>query len=54
MECAKNEHCVAFSGIWDKWCVGCKVKLGTTHEGAISYMKKGTLISKAKIILLES
>ena len=44
MECAKNEHCVAFSGIWNKWCVGCKAELSTIHEGTISYMKKGTLI----------
>ena len=53
-ECAKNEHCVAFSGIWSVWCVGCKVELGTIHEGAISYKKKGTLIFKLKNIVFES
>ena len=45
-ECAKNGNCVAFSGIWNNWCIGCKVKLSKNHEGAISYLKKGTLIFK--------
>lgn len=47
-ECAKNEHCVAFSGRWDSgaynWCAGCNVKLTTEHKDAIAFTKTGEVI----------
>ena len=38
-KCANNEDCVAFSGIWNEWCIGCDVKLTTKHQGAIAFKK---------------
>ena len=39
-KCAKNEDCVAFSGIWNQWCIGCDVKLDTKHQGALAFKKE--------------
>ena len=38
-ECAKNGHCVAFSGIWNNWCIGCKVKLNVPMKGTTAFGK---------------
>ena len=24
VECSKNEKCEGFTGIWNKWCMGCR------------------------------
>ena len=42
--CMKNDLCVAFSAIWNNWCIGCKVKLDEqitdpAHQGAIAFKK---------------
>ena len=39
-KCGKNEDCVAFSGIWNQWCIGCDVKLTTRHRGALAFKKE--------------
>ena len=45
-ECEKNEKCVAFSGIWKKWCIGCDVSLATHHQSAIAFKKgEGTCLN---------
>ena len=45
-ECAKNGQCVAFSGIWNTWCIGCKLALDDVanddHPRAIAFKKEGT------------
>jgi len=38
-KCAQNEDCVAFSGIWNQWCIGCDVELTTKHQDAIAFKK---------------
>ena len=38
-ECEKTQSCVAFSGIWGSWCIGCKIALSTYHDGAIAFRK---------------
>ena len=38
-KCAKNEDCVAFSGIWNQWCIGCDVKLTSKHQDAFAFKK---------------
>ena len=43
--CTKNKNCVAFSGIWRKWCVGCSSALTDRHSGAIAFKKIGSLLS---------
>ena len=48
--CSTNALCVAFSGKWSKWCVGCKVELAEqtstpTDQGAIAFKKKGIFIT---------
>ena len=42
-ECMKNEKCVAYSAIWNNWCIGCDTALTETHAGAISFKKSGIL-----------
>ena len=39
--CLKESNCVAMSGIWGKWCFGCKVALTTRHNRATEAFKKG-------------
>ena len=38
-ECEKIQSCVAFSGIWRSWCIGCKIPLSTYHNGATAFKK---------------
>ena len=38
-ECEKIQSCVAFSGIWRSWCIGCKIPLYTYHNGATAFRK---------------
>ena len=42
--CLEEKNCVAMSGIWGKWCFGCKVVLTTQHNLATEAFKKGKLI----------
>merc|ERR1712094_161506 len=37
--CADDSECVAFSGIWGKWCIGCKEELSDKHDGAKAFKK---------------
>ena len=37
--CEADDDCVAFSGVFGSWCIGCKVALDTAHTGAIAYKK---------------
>lgn len=38
-KCLKDKNCVAMSGEWNKWCIGCKKGLNVPHRGAIAYEK---------------
>ena len=40
-KCAGDSACVAFSGIWNSWCIGCKSELDDAHEGALAFIKDG-------------
>ena len=40
-ECAKNQICVAFSAIWNEWCIGCDTELSTEHDNALGFKKEG-------------
>ena len=42
--CTTNENCVAFSGIWNRWCIGCSTDLTDNHSGAIAIKKTGSLV----------
>ena len=37
--CEADDDCVAFSGVFGSWCIGCKVALDTAQTGAIAYKK---------------
>jgi len=37
--CTDKEKCIAFSGIWNSWCIGCAVGLKDNHSGAIAFKK---------------
>ena len=37
--CEADDDCVAFSGVFGSWCIGCKVALDTAHTGATAYKK---------------
>ena len=37
--CEADDDCVAFSGVFGSWCIGCKVALDTAHTGANAYKK---------------
>merc|ERR1711904_664648 len=37
--CADDAECVAFSGIFGKWCIGCKEALSDDHKGAEAFKK---------------
>ena len=45
-ECMNNILCVAFSGEWTEWCIGCKFEFSNelivtpAHPGAIAYKKR--------------
>ena len=32
-ECTKSDKCIAMSGIWGSWCIGCQVNLDAPHNG---------------------
>ena len=32
-ECTKTDKCIAMSGVWGSWCIGCQVKLDEPHNG---------------------
>ena len=34
-ECKSNAQCVAFSGIFGSWCIGCRIDLDTLHGPAV-------------------
>ena len=34
-ECKSNAQCVAFSGIFGSWCIGCRINLDTLHGPAV-------------------
>jgi len=38
-KCEETVGCLAFSGIWGSWCIGCVVPLSAAHTGAIAYKK---------------
>ena len=40
-ECAKNQKCVAFSAIWNEWCIGCNIELSAEHDNALGFKKEG-------------
>ena len=37
--CEADDDCVAFSGVFGSWCIGCKVALDTAETGATAYKK---------------
>ena len=37
--CSEDPDCIAMSGIWGKWCVGCKVKLKSPAYGTKAFIK---------------
>ena len=38
-KCAEEYDCVAMSGIWGSWCIGCKEMLSAPHVGAKAFTK---------------
>merc|ERR1712080_542925 len=42
--CDEDVQCVAFSGIWNGWCIGCKEELNASHSNAISFKRVGRII----------
>ena len=44
-KCATDDSCVAFSAIFEEWCIGCGLALDNSfnddHEGANAYRKCG-------------
>ena len=46
-QCAEIDNCVAFSGIWNSWCIGCEIALDDSfnedHRGAIAFKKYGKM-----------
>ena len=45
-KCTKTEGCVAMSGIWGQWCIGCSVLLNTAHNPAKAFKKGHTQTDK--------
>ena len=41
-KCTKTDDCVAMSGIWGQWCIGCTVFLNTAHNLAKAFKKVHT------------
>ena len=33
-DCTKTDKCIAMSGVWGFWCIGCKVKLDDAEKDA--------------------
>ena len=42
--CFENEDCVAYSVLFDNWCIGCRTDLTDNHSGTYAYKKTGTLL----------
>lgn len=40
IKCAEDSNCIATSGIWKEWCIGCSTGLDVTVSGAKAYRKK--------------
>ena len=38
-KCNETQDCVAMSGIWGQWCIGCSVFLNTIHDLAKTFKK---------------
>ena len=36
---SKTVKCIAMSGVWGSWCVGCQVKLDEPHNGAEAWKR---------------
>ena len=34
-ECQKDKDCLTFSGIWNQFCIGCKIELSVVHKDGI-------------------
>ena len=55
-KCKDIPSCVAFSGIWNSWCIGCKIDLDAQHPGAVAFKKSGksiTLTFSMKVVIKE-
>ena len=39
IRCAEDSNCIATSGIWNEWCIGCSTKLDVTMSGAQAFQK---------------
>jgi hypothetical protein len=39
-DCDGNTDCVAMSGMFSQWCIGCSVPLTTSHAGAMGFVKQ--------------
>lgn len=37
--CDSDDSCIAFSGTFGSWCMGCRVALDTYQSGAVAYKK---------------
>ena len=37
--CEEDKNCKAMSGIWNYFCIGCKVALNSSHPGAQAFKK---------------
>ena len=49
-ECAKNNTCVAFSAIWNEWCIGCNIELSAEHDNALGFKKEGEKYHYSKFL----
>ena len=38
-KCEEDQNCVAMSGVWGEWCIGCKVQLASGHSNAEAFKK---------------
>eukprot|EP00931_Biecheleriopsis_adriatica_P094337 TRINITY_DN679_c0_g1_i6.p1 TRINITY_DN679_c0_g1~~TRINITY_DN679_c0_g1_i6.p1 ORF type:complete len:3274 (-),score=593.17 TRINITY_DN679_c0_g1_i6:142-9879(-) len=36
-KCMSTENCIAYSGIFGSWCIGCRVPVDATHPEAVAY-----------------
>ncbi len=43
--CETATSCVAMSGIFGSWCIGCKEALSAGHKGAVAYAKTSQVIT---------
>ena len=40
-ECDSNNKCIAFSAIWNDFCIGCDIELSSEKDGARGFKKGG-------------